>query len=53
MQMKIYIFEFYTSVLYGVEPCGLKVREKKRLNVMEMKFLGSICGVTRIDKITN
>ena len=33
--------------------CCLNVREKKRLNVMEMKCLRSICGVTMRDRIRN
>ena len=34
------------SVLYGLETWALKEREKKRLDVMEMKCLRSMCGVT-------
>ena len=36
------------SVLYRGETWGLKEREKNRLNRMEMKFLRSVSGVTRI-----
>ena len=32
---------------------GLNAREKRRLNVMEIKCLRSICGVTVRDKIRN
>ena len=41
------------TVLYGAETWGLNVREKRRLNVMEMKCLRSICGVTIRDRIRN
>ena len=41
------------SVLYGADALGLKEREHKRLNVMEIKCLRGICGATRMDKISN
>ena len=41
------------SVLYGADTLGLKEREQKRLNVMEIKCLRGNCGVTRMDKISN
>ena len=41
------------TVLYGAETWSLNVREKKRLNVMEMKCLRNICGVTIRDRIRN
>ena len=40
-------------MLYGAEMWGLNVREKRRLNVMEIKCLQSICGVTVRDRIRN
>ena len=41
------------SVLYGADALGLKEREHKRLNIMEIKCLMGICGPTRMDKISN
>ena len=41
------------TVLYGGEAWGLKKAERERLDVMEMKCLRSICGVTRLDRIEN
>ena len=41
------------TVLYGAETWGLNVREKRRLDVMEMKCLRSMCGVTVRDRIRN
>ena len=31
----------------------MEVAEKKRLNVMEMKCLRSVCGVTRMNRVRN
>ena len=41
------------SALYGAETWGLEERVKKRSKGIEMKCLWSICGVTRIDRISN
>ena len=41
------------TVFYRAETWSLNAREKWRLNVMEIKCLRSICGVTVRDKIRN
>ena len=41
------------TVIYGAEAWWLKEGEKKRLNMLEMKCLRKICGVTVIDRIRN
>ena len=41
------------SVSYGSETWALNVREERRLNVMEKKFLRRLCGVTIMDRIRN
>ena len=41
------------TVLYGAESWGLKVQERNRLNVFEMRCLRSMCGVTRMDRVRN
>ena len=41
------------TVLYGGEAWGLKKAERERLDVMEMKCLRSMCGVTRLDRVEN
>ncbi|KAK7882210.1 hypothetical protein WMY93_028384 [Mugilogobius chulae] len=41
------------AALYGAETWSLKVAEKRKLNVMEMKCLRSMCGVTRMDRVRN
>ena len=41
------------TALYGAETWGASVRDRKRLDVMEMKCLRSMCGVTRRDRVRN
>ena len=41
------------TVVYGAEAWYLKEREKRRLNVFEMKCLRKMCGVTIRDRIWN
>ena len=41
------------KVLHGGETWGLKVTERKKLNVMEMNCLRSMCGVNRRDRVRN
>ena len=40
-------------MLYGGETRATKERGKKRLDMIEMKCLGSRFGVTRMDRIRN
>ena len=37
------------TTLYGAEIWSMAVAEKKKLNVMEMRCLKSMCGVTCMD----
>uniref|UniRef100_A0A8C8DHP6 ribonuclease H n=1 Tax=Oryzias sinensis TaxID=183150 RepID=A0A8C8DHP6_9TELE len=41
------------AALYGAETWSLKVAEKRKLNVVEMRCLRSMCGVTRMDRVRN
>ena len=41
------------TVTYGSELWGMKVSERRRLNVFEMKCLRSMVGVTRMDRLRN
>lgn len=41
------------TALYGAETWNMGVAERKRLNVVEMKCLRSMCGVTRYDRVRN
>ena len=40
-------------VMYGSESWGMKVKERDKLDVAEMKCLRSMCGVTRMDRVRN
>ena len=41
------------TVMYGSEAWGMKVEERDKLDVAEMKCLRSMCGVTRMDRVRN
>ena len=41
------------TVTYGSELWGMKVSERQRLNVFEMKCLRSMAGVSRLDRFRN
>ena len=41
------------GMLYGSETWAMSARDRSRLEVVEMKCLRSICGVTRMDRLRN
>ena len=41
------------TVMYGSESWGMKVTERQKLNVFEMKCLRSMTGVPWLDRIRN
>ena len=41
------------SLLYGCEVWSLKVRERKRMEAVEMNCFRNICGLRRIDRVPN
>ena len=41
------------TALYAAETWAMRAADKKRLDVMEMKCLRSMCGVTRWDRLRN
>ena len=41
------------TALYGAETWNMSVKDRRKLNVMEMRCLRSMCGVTRRDRIRN
>lgn len=55
LQAKIGMFEgiVVPTVLYGCESWALNAEERKRIEVMEMRCLRTICGVRWFDRITN
>ena len=55
MNVKRVLYEriIVPTVLYGAEAWGIRVAERHRLNVFEMRCLRSMAGVTRFDRIRN
>ena len=41
------------TVMYGSESWGMKVTERQKPNVCEMKCLRSMTGVSRLDRVRN
>ncbi len=41
------------TALNGAETWNMGAAERKRLNVMEIRCLRSMCGVTRMDRVRN
>ena len=41
------------TVMYGSESWGMKVTERQKLNVFEMKCLRSMTGVSQLDRVRN
>ena len=55
MEVKRGLYEsvIVPTALYAAETWGMKTADKKRLDVMEMRCLRSMCGVTRWDRLRN
>ena len=55
MDVKKVLYEkvIVPTVMYGSELWGMKVSERRRLNVFEMKCLRSMAGVSRLDRLRN
>ena len=41
------------TAFYGAEAWGMRSAERRKMNVLEMKCLGSLVGVSRIDRVRN
>ena len=41
------------TVLYGAKAWGMRSTERRKVNVIEMKCLRSLVGVSRIDRVRN
>ena len=39
--------------LYGGEAWGMRSAERRKVNVLEVKFLRSLVGVSRMDRVRN
>ena len=55
MNVKRVLYErvIVPTVTYGSESWGMKERERRKLNVFEMRCLRSMCGVSRLDRLRN
>ena len=55
MNVKKVLYEkvIVPTVMYGSELWGLKLSERQKLNVFEMKCLRSMAGVSRMDRVRN
>ena len=41
------------TALYGAEACGMRSAGTRKVNVLEMKCMRSLVGVTRMDRVRN
>ena len=41
------------TALYGAEAWGMRSAERRTVNVLEMKCLRSLAGVSRMDRVSN
>ena len=41
------------TALYGAEAWGMRSAERRKVNLLEIKFLRSLVGVSRIDRVRN
>ena len=41
------------TALYGAESWGMRSAERSKVNVLEMKCLRSLFGVSRLDRVRN
>ena len=41
------------TALYGAEAMGMRSAERRKVNVLEMKCLGSLVGLSRMDRVRN
>ena len=55
MKAKQCLFEgvIVSTALYGAEAWGMRNAERREVNVLEMKCLRSLVGVSRMDRVTN
>ena len=41
------------TALYGAEAWGMRSAERRKVNVLEMKYLRSLVGASRMDRVQN
>ena len=49
----LYELVIVSTVLYGAEAWGMRSAERRKVNVLEMKYLRSLVGVSRMDRVRN
>ena len=49
----LYELVIVPTALYGAEAWGMRNEERRKMNVLEMKCLRSLVGVSRSDKVRN
>ena len=40
-------------IVYGAEAWGMRIAERRNVNVLEMKCLRSLVGLSRMDRVRN
>ena len=50
---KVYRTVVRPALMYGAETRALKKARENKLEVVEMRMLRGMCGVTKLDKIRN
>ena len=55
LKAKKFLYEavIVPTALYGAEAWGMRSAEGKKVNVLEMKCLRSLVGVSRMDRVRN
>ena len=55
IKTKKYLYEgvIVPTALYGAEAWGMRSAERRKVNVLEMKCLRSLVGVSRMDRVRN
>ena len=55
IKAKKYLYEgvIVPTALYGAEACGMRNAERRRVNVLDLKCLRSLFGVSRMDRVRN
>ena len=53
LQKCLYEGAIVPTALYGAEAWGMRSAERMKVNVLEMKCLGSMVGVSRMDRVGN
>ena len=51
--MSIYEGVIQRTALYGADAWGMRSAERRKVNVLEMKCLRSLVGVSRMDRVMN